>query len=168
MNAAHPGLPGLSLCMCYWYILIFFSLSVAVNHLSVCLPSLVFEVTQGWCLSSSGRQVWRNEMEEREERGWNLAEVNEASLTVANWCFNLWLWLSWCLSLPVGRLMGTRAEQTFCLPTFIFTIPSLLTHKKQYLLSISLTGASQTNTILPSQCQNSGKVNRGALETVRN
>lgn len=32
------------------------------------------------------------ERERKSER--NLARANEPSLTVANWCFHLWLWLS--------------------------------------------------------------------------
>lgn len=60
-----------------------------------------------------------------------LVEANEPSLAAANWCFNLWLWLSWCLSLPAGRLRGVAAEQTWCPQTFFFTSTSFLEMKKK-------------------------------------
>lgn len=63
-----------------------------------------------------------------QKRGRNLAEANEASLTVANWCLNLWLRLSWCFSLPAGRLMGIRAEQTLGPLTFKFTFSAFFPH----------------------------------------
>lgn len=132
--------------------------------------SPVIEVTQGCHVSGNGREVWRKDARGwGRERGRNLAEANEASLTVANWCFNLWLRLSWCFSLPAGRLMGIRAEQTFCPPMFIFTYPKEKKKKKrQYLSSAGLRGASQTALISPSQCQNLGEVNGGELEEERN
>lgn len=160
MNAARPWLPGLSL----WYLLVIspdILLVVSRCQSSLCLS--FFTGLWGHPGLISGMQSKRER-----KRGWNLVEANEASLTVANWCFNLWLQLSWCFSLLAGRLMGIRAEQKLCPPTFIFTIPSLLTHKKTVYILCQFDRRQSNRLNFAKSCQNSGKLNRGKPETVRN
>lgn len=89
-------------------------------------------------LCSNGEVTVKKEIGSK-RGGRNSAKANEASLTVANWCFNLCLRLSRCVSLQGGRLMGIRARQTFCLLEIHIHLLC-----DAYLSSAALTGTSQT------------------------
>lgn len=134
--------------------------SAHCQSLSVTLHIIVMNV----CLlrscrvdTSAKRRESKKKGEQVREMVGNCAEANEASLVAANWCFNLWLWLSWCFSLPARRLGGISAEQTFCLQTSILTFTSFSERHKKCSSFIRLTGTSQTDLTSLRQSQKGGQ-----------
>lgn len=82
-----------------------------VANLFMCLLYLVrsSRVYSRALMKNCEETKWTTESEW--QRRSNLTEANEAPLTDANWCFNLWLRLSSWSSLPAERLPGIRPEQ---------------------------------------------------------
>lgn len=62
---------------------------------------------------------------------------------------------------------GNQSRADVLSSDILYNLPPMFyffAEKKLYIPSATLTGASQTNFILPSQCQNLGKVSKGEME----